>query len=177
MDTFSLSRTKPRFNLLTRAFIYVISLPLKMLFLGVSVNRLFRAAADLLGERKRRAGGRGVLRRLQELPGPAVHSRRVRHLFQNLPEGIPDGGHHHRLLHVRNRNYASSRWKYVFFSEHKEQPAESQRSWQDTDALPVRLAGECDHLLLQLSYFIYIYIYTIWSLSPFVHMSSTLLQC
>lgn len=99
---------------------YIILLPLKMLFLGVSVNRLFRAAADLLGECKRRVGGRRVLRRLQELPGPALHSRRVRHLFQNLPEGIPDGGHHHRLLHVRNRNYASSRWKYVFFSERKE---------------------------------------------------------
>lgn len=85
-----------------------------MLFLGVPVNRLFRAAADLRAECKRRVGERGVLRRLQEPPGPALHSRRVRHLLQNLPEGVPDGGRHHRHMHVWRWIYASSRWKYVF---------------------------------------------------------------
>lgn len=72
------------------------------LVVGVPVNRLFRAAADLRGECKRRVGGRGVLRRSPELPGPELHSRRVRHLLQSVPEGISDGGGHHWLLHVRS---------------------------------------------------------------------------
>lgn len=87
----------------------------KMLFLGVLVNRLFRAAADLRGECERRVGGRGVLRRLQELPGPALLPGRVRHLLQIVPEGVPDGGQPHRQLHVRIWIYTSSRWKYLFF--------------------------------------------------------------
>lgn len=118
-----------------------LHLILASLFPGVPVNRLFWAAADLRGECERRAGGRGVLRRPQESPGPALHPGRVWHLPESVPEGVPDGGRHHRGLHLRSRIYAGSRREYVFFQGRQEQ-REERRSRKDRDSLPVRLGGE-----------------------------------